>query len=86
MGVGMGLKASTVSVFASECAPARIRGALVMSWGLWTAFGIFLGLCANLAVYKAGAITWRLQIGSAVIPAVPLLFGIYFCPGTLEDG
>lgn len=32
MGLGMGLKASTVTVFASECAPAAIRGALVMSW------------------------------------------------------
>ena len=85
MGIGMGLKSSTVSVFAAECAPARIRGALVMTWGLWTAFGIFLGLCANLAIYKVGAIAWRLQIGSAVIPAIPLAMGVYFCPGKPED-
>jgi MFS family permease len=45
-----------------------------------TAFGIFLGFCANLAVYQVGAIAWRLQIGSAFIPAVPLAIGIYFCP------
>lgn len=32
MGLGMGLKASTVPVFAAESAPANIRGALVMSW------------------------------------------------------
>jgi hypothetical protein len=25
-------------------APANIRGALVMGWQLWTAFGIFLGM------------------------------------------
>lgn len=46
----------------------------------WTAFGIFLGFCANLAVYNAGAIAWRLQLGSAFIPAVPLVIGVYFCP------
>jgi sugar porter (SP) family MFS transporter len=27
-----------------------------------------------------GAIAWRLQIGSAFIPAVPLCLGIFFCP------
>ncbi|KAF4554468.1 Hexose transporter-like protein [Elsinoe fawcettii] len=80
MGIGMGLKGSTVPIFAAENSPARIRGALVMSWQMWTAFGIFLGFCANLAVVNAGRITWRLQIGSAFIPAVPLTIGIFFCP------
>lgn len=51
-----------------------------MSWQMWTAFGIFLGFCANLAVYNAGPIAWRLQLGSAFIPAVPLVVGIFFCP------
>lgn len=81
MGIGMGLKGSTVPIFAAENSPASIRGALVMSWQMWTAFGIFLGFCANLAVYRVGDIAWRLQIGSAFIPAVPLCLGIFFCPG-----
>ena len=51
-----------------------------MSWQMWTAFGIFLGFCANLAVYNVGKIAWRLQLGSAMIPALPLLIGVYFCP------
>lgn len=51
-----------------------------MSWQMWTAFGIFLGFCANLAVYDVGAIAWRLQFGSAFIPAVPLVIGVFFCP------
>jgi hypothetical protein len=29
---------------------------------------------------NTGAISWRLQLGSAFIPAVPLLFGIFFVP------
>jgi len=80
LGVGMGAKASTVPIYAAENAPAAIRGALVMTWQMWTAFGIFLGVCANLAVGGVGPIAWRLQLGSAFIPAVPLIIGIYMCP------
>lgn len=32
MGIGMGVKASTVPIYAAENSPASIRGALVMSW------------------------------------------------------
>ena len=80
LGIGMGAKASTVPIFCAENAPAAIRGGLVMSWQMWTAFGIFLGTCANLAVKDTGSISWRLQFGSAFIPAVPLVLGVYFCP------
>lgn len=51
-----------------------------MTWQMWTAFGILLGFCANLVVADTGKIAWRLQIGSAFIPAVPLCVGILFCP------
>ena len=48
---------------------------------VWTAFGILLGTCANLVfVNSPDNIAWRLQFGSAFVPAVPLLIGIYFCP------
>ncbi|TGO59311.1 hypothetical protein BOTNAR_0165g00110 [Botryotinia narcissicola] len=80
LGLGMGLKGSTVPIFAAENSPAMIRGALVMSWQMWTAFGIFLGFVANLVVIDTGKIAWRLQIGSAFIPALPLAVLIYFCP------
>jgi MFS family permease len=50
LGVGMGLKEVTVPVFSAENVPASVRGGLVMSWQIWTAFGIFLGTVANLAV------------------------------------
>lgn len=80
LGIGMGSKASTVPIYAAENVPASIRGGLVMSWQMWTAFGIFLGFCANLALYQVGKIAWRLQLGSAFLPAVPLVIGIYFCP------
>ncbi|KAK4152217.1 putative polyol transporter 1 [Chaetomidium leptoderma] len=80
MGIGMGVKASTVPIYAAENSPAAIRGALVMSWQMWTAFGIFLGTAFNLAVYNTGDIAWRLMFGAPFIPAVPLLLLIYLCP------
>lgn len=80
LGLGVGFKETTAPVFAAENSPANIRGALVMTWQLWTAFGILLGVCANLILYRVGTIAWRLQIGSAFIPAVPLIIGVYMCP------
>ncbi|KAK3703563.1 hypothetical protein LTR37_014410 [Vermiconidia calcicola] len=80
LGIGMGLKEVTVPVYTAEIAPTMIRGGLVMSWQVWTAFGILLGTSANLAVKDVGDIAWRLQLGSAFIPAVPLCIGIFFVP------
>lgn len=52
LGIGLGINASTISVFAAECAPERIRGGLAVSWQLWVAFGIFLGFVANVGSYN----------------------------------
>ncbi|KAJ7049012.1 sugar transporter [Mycena amicta] len=80
LGIGIGAKNATVPIFSSELAPARIRGALVMFWQLWVTFGIFAGFAANVIVKGTGKIAWRLQLGSAFIPAMVLAFGIWFCP------
>ena len=80
LGIGMGLKEVTVPVYTAESAPTNIRGGLVMSWQMWTAFGIFFGTCANLVFVNTGKIAWRLQYGAPFVPAVPLLLGIWFCP------
>ncbi|MCJ1393707.1 hypothetical protein MMC18_006583 [Xylographa bjoerkii] len=81
LGLGMGVKASTIPIYAAETTPAYIRGSLVMGWQIWVAFGILLGFSANLAIFQTGDnIAWRLQIGSAFIPVIPLLAGLYFCP------
>lgn len=63
LGVGLGIDASIVSVYAAECAPASIRGGLAVSWQMWVAFGIFLGFVANVAVYNVCTLhpaIWRL--------------------------
>ena len=43
LGLGFGPKSATIPIYASECAPANVRGALVMFWQFFTAFGIMLG-------------------------------------------
>ena len=41
LGLGIGPKSATVPVYAAECTPPHIRGALVMQWQMWTAFGTY---------------------------------------------
>ncbi|WVQ69763.1 uncharacterized protein L199_007983 [Kwoniella botswanensis] len=80
LGFGMGMKITTIPIMTAETAPAAIRGALVMSFQLWVAFGIFFGFCSNLVFYQVGRIAWRIQLAAAFAPAVPLLVLIWFCP------
>ncbi|GJJ05947.1 hypothetical protein Clacol_000134 [Clathrus columnatus] len=86
LGFGIGPKSSTVPVYAAECAPAAIRGALVMMWQTWTAFGIMLGYAADLAFFKVPdphnikGLNWRLMLGSAGIPAIFVCVQVFFCP------
>ncbi|KAJ7794697.1 hypothetical protein B0H14DRAFT_3556560 [Mycena olivaceomarginata] len=76
LGLGMGPKASTVPVFTAANTPASIRGGLVISSKLRTAFGIFLGFCANLALTKSG----ELHGGCSRIRVSPLMCGVYLYP------
>ena len=50
LGLGIGPKSATIPIYAAESVPSEeIRGALVMSWQLWTAFGIMLGYAFEYA-------------------------------------
>ena len=86
LGLGIGPKSATVPVFAAETAPANIRGALVMMWQFWTAFGIMLGFVADLAFYKVpntstiDGLNWRLMLGSAGVPALIVMAVLPFIP------
>lgn len=86
MGFGIGPKSATVPVYAAECAPPLIRGALVMQWQTWTAFGVMLGNAFGLMFYQVKDTTsihglnWRLMLGSACIPAIFVMAEIYLCP------
>lgn len=83
---GIGPKSATVPVYASEAAPASIRGAIAMQWQFFTAMGIALGYIFSLAFYYVpshgigGGLNWRLMLGSAMLPATASLFQIPFIP------
>ncbi|KAJ3960885.1 hypothetical protein N0V92_002439 [Colletotrichum tropicale] len=81
MGLGMGIKISTIPIYSAEVAPAAIRGGIVTSFQLWVAFGIFVGFCSNLIWYRIGDLAWRFQLAAAFAPAIPVLIFVWMCPG-----
>ncbi|PYI04639.1 MFS sugar transporter [Aspergillus sclerotiicarbonarius CBS 121057] len=81
LGLGIGSKSSTVPVYAAECSPAPIRGALVMMWQMWTAFGIMLGNIMGVAFMGLSKdLSWRLMLGSTVVLPLIVCAQVYFCP------
>ncbi|KAL5344005.1 hypothetical protein BJX70DRAFT_6140 [Aspergillus crustosus] len=81
LGLGIGSKSSTVPVYAAECSPAPIRGALVMMWQMWTAFGIMLGNIMGVAFMGLEEdLSWRLMLGSTVVLPIIVCIQVYFCP------
>ncbi|KAL8952028.1 MAG: hypothetical protein Q9222_002047 [Ikaeria aurantiellina] len=81
LGLGIGTKSATVPVYAAECAPAPIRGALVMQWQVWTAFGIMLGNIIGVAFGGLDPdLAWRLILGSTVVLPLFVCAQVYFCP------
>lgn len=56
-------------MYAVECAPTPIRGAVATMWQAWTAFGSIVGFAATLAVYNVEVLNieglnWRLMLAS----------------------
>ncbi|PYI11886.1 hypothetical protein BO78DRAFT_402654 [Aspergillus sclerotiicarbonarius CBS 121057] len=85
LGFAVGAKSTTTPVYGAECAPAIIRGALVMMWQMWTAFGIMLGYIVSVAFMDVTHPTipgfnWRLMLGSTAIPPFFVCMQVYFCP------
>ncbi|KAF4814576.1 putative polyol transporter 1 [Colletotrichum tropicale] len=85
MGLGMGIKISTIPIYSAEVAPAAIRGGIVTSFQLWVAFGIFVGFCSNLIWYRIGDLAWRFQLAAAFAPAIPVLIFVWMCPVIEEN-
>ncbi|KAI9760426.1 MAG: hypothetical protein M1835_000176, partial [Candelina submexicana] len=86
LGFGIGPKSATVPIYAAETTPPAIRGALVMQWQMWTAFGIMIGYVSDLIFFKVPdrhnivGLNWRLMLASAMLPAVIVCFFVFLCP------
>ncbi|KAK0613774.1 major facilitator superfamily domain-containing protein [Immersiella caudata] len=81
LGFGIGPKSATTPIFAAECSPPRLRGALVMLSDLDTNL---LGLSpTRVAMAEHGiepGLNWRLMMGSAMLPAIVVCCLAYICP------
>ncbi|KAJ7447846.1 hypothetical protein FB451DRAFT_1103358 [Mycena latifolia] len=80
LGVGIGVKITTIPIMSAETVPGNIRGGLGISYQTSVAAGILIGFACNLALYPLGAVAWRYQLGAACVPAIPLLFLIWRVP------
>lgn len=73
-------------MYAAETSPPQIRGALVMQFQMWTAFGIMLGFVADLIFYKVSdtphvvGLNWRLMMASAMLPAMVVCCFVFMVP------
>tara|TARA_R110002003_G_scaffold53_6_gene4674 strand:- start:1038 stop:1355 length:318 start_codon:yes stop_codon:yes gene_type:complete len=84
LGFAVGAKSSTTPVYAAESTPKNIRGGLVMTWQLFTAFGIMLGFVVSVAFQNLTFLgensPWRWMLGSTSIPPLFVCLQVYFCP------
>ncbi|WAQ91775.1 hypothetical protein PtA15_15A167 [Puccinia triticina] len=72
---------ATAPIYTAECSPAPIRGALVMQWQMWTAFGIALGDIVSVIFMDIDPdVAWRLILGSTVVAPVLVCCMIYCAP------
>ncbi|RWA07726.1 hypothetical protein EKO27_g7379 [Xylaria grammica] len=79
---GMGIKAVSTPILASETAVGYWRGTSILAWQLWVAFGIVVGFAFNLIFYTAGDhhLIKQLILGAPFVPSIFLLVSLYFCP------
>lgn len=84
LGLGIGPNSTTVPIYSAECAPANIRGALVMMWQMWTAFGIMLGFIVDVIFVPRGnmseSVAWRITMGSTVIVPIIVCCQVFLVP------
>ncbi|CDW88412.1 inositol transporter 1-like [Stylonychia lemnae] len=64
IGFGLGISALVSTIFLSETAPSRIRGAVVGMYQVMIALGVFFAFGASLLAFK-----WKLMVGLGLFPA-----------------
>lgn len=80
MGLAIGLSVVVVPVFMAECAPAGMRGAVLVGYQLATILGILAGYLG--AYLLAGSHGWRWMLGVAAIPAALIMLMLLPIPET----
>ncbi|KAK7429139.1 hypothetical protein QQZ08_004354 [Neonectria magnoliae] len=93
-GLGMGIKAVSAPILASETAVGYWRGSTILAWQLWVACGIMIGFVVNLVIAAAAQtlhsrpgndtddrrlLTFQLILGAPLVPALLLAVAVCFC-------
>ncbi|KAM0284162.1 hypothetical protein ACHAQH_002152 [Verticillium albo-atrum] len=81
-GIGMGLKAVSTPILASETAVGFWRGTSILAWQLWVACGIAIGFAFNLifSTAKTDETTFALIMAAPAVPSLALfILVIWFC-------
>ena len=78
LGIGVGLVAVSVPLYAVELAPTKYRGRAVTLFQLLLTFGIVLAYFVGLLFTDSE--NWRGMFGVVLIPSVVLLIGTLFLP------
>ncbi|OHW90819.1 sugar transporter [Colletotrichum incanum] len=83
-GIGMGLKAVSTPILASETAVGFWRGTSILAWQLWVAAGMMIGFAFNLIFDTTPdsnkRLTFQLMVAAPMVPALALLvFVVWFC-------
>lgn len=82
-GIGIGFASVVGPLYISEIAPPEIRGSLVTLNQVAITGGILVSYISNYvftsAILDAG-LTWRVMLGTGMVPAVVLFVGLLFLP------
>jgi len=70
VGAGVGIAAVSAPLYASELAPAQLRGRFVSAYQLAITTGIFLAYLINAGL--SASANWRLMLGLSAIPGVAM--------------
>lgn len=79
-GLGVGLGITIAPLYLAEVSPREKRGSLVTFNQIALVTGILLGYTINLALRALGVGNWRWMFGSAAIPALVFIVGLFFVP------
>lgn len=78
IGLAIGISSYTTPLFISEMAPANRRGALVLLSVVMITSGEAISFLVDYSL--ASTQSWRLMLGSGLIPAILLLLGLLLLP------
>lgn len=82
-GIGMGIASVVAPLYISEIAPPSVRGSLVTLNQIAITGGQFVSYITNFAIARVlleAGLTWRVMLGTGVIPAAALIVGVLYLP------